>query len=157
MENFKIMTEETVLKIKGAADLKAVAQSVTTLKRTGGSYTCQCPKCSGKKLSITPAKEVFKCFNCEWGGKAGIAFLMGHENIEYGEALHRLAKQFNIAVEYQTETVTKKILFGITNWRVAGCRASNGHIETKKTIPSKWNGIKPRLLTLFSRSWRGMI
>lgn len=54
-------------------------------------------------FTVSPAKEIYKCFGC---GKSGntITFLMEHEKYSYVEALKWLAERYNIEVEETQKT-----------------------------------------------------
>ncbi|MEN9686965.1 MAG: hypothetical protein RLZZ28_2751 [Bacteroidota bacterium] len=56
----------------------------------------------GPSFTVSPAKEIYKCFGC---GKSGntITFLMEHEKYSYVEALKWLAARYHIEVE-ETQT-----------------------------------------------------
>lgn len=78
------------------------------LKRRGSNFLGLCPFHNEKSPSFTvsPAKEIFKCFGC---GKSGnsISFVMEHEKLSYVEALRWLAARYNIQIE-ETETSPEK-------------------------------------------------
>jgi DNA primase len=59
-----------------------------------------CPFHNEKSPSFTvsPAKEIYKCFGCGKSGNA-ISFLMEHEKYSYVEALRWLAAKYNVEVE----------------------------------------------------------
>ena len=50
-------------------------------------------------LSVSPQKQIFKCFVCETKGDA-IRFIMHKENITYIQAIETLANMYNIVIEY---------------------------------------------------------
>jgi DNA primase len=74
------------------------------LKKRGTNYIGLCPFHNEKSpsFSVSPSKEIFKCFGC---GKSGnsITFLMEHEKISYTEAIRWLAKKYNVEIE-ETQT-----------------------------------------------------
>ena len=49
-------------------------------------------------FTVSPGKEIFKCFGCGKSGNA-IGFLMEHEKFGYPEALRWLANRYNITIE----------------------------------------------------------
>ncbi len=77
-----------------------IVGSIVKLKKRGTNYLGLCPFHNEKTPSFTvsPAKEIFKCFGC---GKSGnsISFVMEHEKLSYVEALRWLAQRYNIEVE----------------------------------------------------------
>ena len=73
---------------------------LSILKKRGVNLIGLCPFHDERTPSFTvsPAKEIFKCFGC---GKAGntVTFLMEHEKYTYPEALTYLANKYNIEIE----------------------------------------------------------
>lgn len=49
-------------------------------------------------FTVSPAKEIYKCFGCGRSGNT-ISFLMEHEKFSYVEALKWLASRYNVEVE----------------------------------------------------------
>jgi len=89
----------TIDKILDAAQIVDVIQEFVPLKKRGVNYLGLCPFHNEKTPSFTvsPSKEIFKCFGC---GKAGNAvnFIMEHEHLSYPEALKYLARKYHIEV-----------------------------------------------------------
>jgi DNA primase len=89
----------TIEKILDAAQIVDVIQEFVPLKKRGVNYLGLCPFHNEKTPSFTvsPSKEIFKCFGC---GKAGNAvnFIMEHEHLSYPEALKYLARKYHIEV-----------------------------------------------------------
>jgi len=89
----------TIEKILDAAQIVDVIQEFVPLKKRGVNYLGLCPFHNEKTPSFTvsPSKEIFKCFGC---GKAGNAvnFIMEQEHLSYPEALKYLARKYHIEV-----------------------------------------------------------
>ncbi|MFH0841617.1 MAG: DNA primase [Bacteroidota bacterium] len=89
----------TIDRILDAAQIVEVIQEFVPLKKRGVNYLGLCPFHNEKTPSFTvsPSKEIFKCFGC---GKVGNAvnFIMEHEHLSYPEALKYLAKKYHIEV-----------------------------------------------------------
>jgi DNA primase len=89
----------TIERILDAAQIVDVVQEFVPLKKRGVNYLGLCPFHNEKTPSFTvsPAKEIFKCFGC---GKVGnsVNFVMEHEHLTYPEALKYLAKKYHIEV-----------------------------------------------------------
>ena len=97
-----MIPKETIEKILQAAKIEEVATDFYTFNKTGQSLYTECPKC-GKKgkakgLIITPAKQIFKCFSCDFSGKSSVDFLMETQNKSYPEALKYLANKYSISI-----------------------------------------------------------
>jgi DNA primase len=103
-----VITQNTIQQILGRIDVLDIVGSFVKLKKRGSNYLGLCPFHNEKTPSFTvsPAKEIFKCFGC---GKSGnsISFIMEHEKLSYVEALRWLANRYNIDVE-ETETSPEK-------------------------------------------------
>ncbi len=97
--------EETVDRIRQAADILEVINDFVSLKKRGSNYIACCPFHNEKtpSFNVNPTRQIYKCFGC---GKAGdsVRFIMDIENIGYGEALRYLAKKYGIEIEEQEQT-----------------------------------------------------
>jgi len=90
-----------VEQIKNRADVLDVVSDVVQLKQRGRNYFGLCPFHDEKtpSFSVNPAKGIFHCFGCGKGGNA-VTFIMEHENIEYVEALKRLAERYGFEISW---------------------------------------------------------
>ena len=81
------------------ADIVDVIGRYVTLKKSGRNFMACCPfhKEKTPSFSVSPSKQIFKCFGC---GKAGnaIGFLMDIEHLEFPEAVRRLADIYGMQV-----------------------------------------------------------
>lgn len=95
-----MISQQTIQQITSRIDILDIVGEFVKLKKRGTSYLGLCPFHGEKTPSFTvsPAKEIFKCFGC---GKSGnsITFLMEHEKYSYVEALKWLAHRYNIEIE----------------------------------------------------------
>lgn len=89
-------SENAVQDVLGAADIVDIVGYYVTLKRSGRNFTGLCPFHREKtpSFSVSPDKQIYKCFGCGEGGNA-IQFLMKIENIDFKEALELLAERIN--------------------------------------------------------------
>lgn len=96
----------TTDKVKERADIVEVVGDYVPLKKKGQNMWACCPFHGEKtpSFSISPAKQIYKCFGC---GKAGdpIQFIMDIEGIGFAEAIRHLAKKYAIEIE-EEETQT---------------------------------------------------
>ncbi|MDR1372621.1 MAG: DNA primase [Dysgonamonadaceae bacterium] len=99
----------TAEQIQAAAQIKEVVEDFLALRRTGSGYKALCPFHNDRNpsLSISPAKNIFKCFVCGEGGTP-VQFIMKHEKISYPEALKYLAKKYNIEIKETQLTEEQK-------------------------------------------------
>lgn len=94
------ISEETINRIRDAADILDVVSGYVRLKRRGRNWFGLCPFHQEKtpSFSVNPQKQIFHCFGCGKGGNA-ITFVMDLENLEFVEAVQRLGEKYNIPVE----------------------------------------------------------
>ena len=95
-----MISQNTIQQILGRIDIIDVVGGFVKLKKRGANYLGLCPFHNEKTPSFTvsPAKEIYKCFGC---GKSGntISFFMEHEKYSYVEALKWLANKYNVEIE----------------------------------------------------------
>ena len=95
-----MITQSTIQQIVNRIDIIDVVGEFVKLKKRGANYLGNCPFHHERTPSFTvsPAKEIFKCFGC---GKSGdsITFVMEHEKLGYADALRWLAARYNIQIE----------------------------------------------------------
>ncbi|MDO5532066.1 DNA primase [Sutterella sp.] len=81
------------------ADIVDVVGRYVTLKKGGRNFMACCPfhKEKTPSFSVSPSKQIYKCFGC---GKAGnaIGFLMEMERLDFPEAVRRLAGMYGLEV-----------------------------------------------------------
>ena len=96
---------ETIQRIHDTADIVDVISDFVSLKKSGANYTGLCPFHDDKtpSFSVSPSKEIFKCFSCGKGGNL-INFVMEIEGLSYVEAMKYLAEKYNIQIEEEEET-----------------------------------------------------
>jgi DNA primase len=104
-----MIKEKTVQEILETAKVEEVVQEFVNLKRRGSNLIGLCPFHSEKtpSFSVSPSKNIYKCFGCGRGGNA-VQFLMEHENLTFPEALRYLAKKYGIEIE-ETEVSQEAI------------------------------------------------
>ena len=86
--------------VKGRLDILEVVSQHVALTRSGRNYKANCPFHQERTPSfyVFPDRQSWRCFGaCATGGDA-ISFVMQAENLEFGEALQRLAQQTGVAL-----------------------------------------------------------
>ncbi len=107
----KGIPKETAERIKAAAKLE---DFVPGLKRSGKDLIAPCPFCGkegkGKGVTISPAKQVWKCFSssCDKGGQGAVSFVMESENLNYPDALRHIADRYSIIIDDHPPVATAK-------------------------------------------------
>ena len=94
------ISEKTIENVFNSMDIYDTVSEFVTLQKKGTNYTGCCPFHDEKtpSFSVSPAKQIFKCFGCGKGGNA-IHFLM-EKNMTYPEAIIHLANKLNITIVY---------------------------------------------------------
>ncbi len=94
-----MLAQETVEQVAAASDIVAVISSYFPLKRAGTEFRAICPFHQEKTPSffVNPSKQSYYCHGCGAGG-AVFQFLMQYENIDFPEAVRRLASRAGIAI-----------------------------------------------------------
>ena len=82
------------------AHVEDVIDEFVSLKKRGANMIGLCPFHNEKTPSFTvsPAKNIYKCFGCGRGGNA-VSFVMEHENYSFPESIRYLAKKYGIQLE----------------------------------------------------------
>ena len=95
-----MISPQTIESIKNRIDIIEIVGGFVKLKKRGTNYLGLCPFHNEKSPSFTvsPAKEIYKCFGCGRTGNA-ISFLMEHEKYSYVEAMKWLAAKYNVQIE----------------------------------------------------------
>ena len=94
-----MIPEGFITSLLDRADIVDVVGRYVTLKKQGRNFMACCPfhKEKTPSFSVSPSKQIFKCFGC---GKAGnaIGFLMDIERLDFPEAVRRLAGIYGLVV-----------------------------------------------------------
>lgn len=91
------------------ARVEDVVGDFVNLNRRGVNMIGLCPFHDEKTPSFTvsPAKNIFKCFGCGRGGDP-VRFIMEHEHISFPESIRFLAQKYNIEIEETGNTEEEK-------------------------------------------------
>ncbi len=95
-----MIPNKQVQEILDAVRIEDVVEEFVSLRRRGVNLIGLCPFHNEKtpSFNVNPTRNIFKCFGCGKGGDA-VTFLREHENLGYAEALHWLARKYNIEIE----------------------------------------------------------
>lgn len=104
-----MIDQVTVDKILDSANIVEVVSDFVTLRKRGVNYIGLCPFHDEKtpSFSVSPSKNICKCFSCGKGGTA-VHFIMEHEQMSYYEALKYLAKKYNIEIHEREQSEEEK-------------------------------------------------
>ncbi len=108
------IAQETVEQVAAASDIVAVIGSYCSLRRAGTEFRALCPFHQEKTPSfyVNPSKQSYYCHGCGAGG-AVFQFLMQYENVDFPEAVRRLATRAGISIveeEFSAEEAAKQSL-----------------------------------------------
>jgi DNA primase len=93
-------------RVRAANDIVDVIGACLPLKKAGGNFQALCPfhKEKTPSFNVNPSLQIFKCFGCGKGGDV-FTFVMAYENVEFPEAVKRLADRANIPIEHEQGNV----------------------------------------------------
>lgn len=95
-----MISEATITAVKTATIIGDVIGDFVKLKKSAGSLVGLCPFHNEKSpsFSVSPAKDIYKCFGCGKSGDA-ISFLIEHQKFSYLEAIGYLGRKYGIEIE----------------------------------------------------------
>jgi DNA primase len=107
-----MISKESIGRLKEISKLEDVAGQlgIQNLKKKGKDITGICPFCASKKLTISPVKDIWKCFSCDKSGKGSISLIQDVKNYQYPEALKFLADCYNYTLEEEKPVKVKPVL-----------------------------------------------
>lgn len=78
-------------------------------KKSGTNLTYDCVYCHGKKkMSVSPAKQIMKCFSCGEHFKTPVHFVQYVRKLEWIEAVKAVADFYNIIIQYDEVTAAER-------------------------------------------------
>ena len=93
-------SREDIDRVRAATNLVELVGGVTTVKRSGRSYSAVCPFHQEKtpSLSLDPIRGLYHCFGCGKGGDV-YTFVQETQGLDFNEAVEFLARQGGIHIE----------------------------------------------------------
>ncbi len=100
-----MIPRHTIQQVLDTARIEEVVGDFVRLKKRGVNQIGNCPFHNEKTPSFTvsPAKGIFKCFGCGEAGSS-VDFVMKHEHLTFPQAVHYLAKKYNIEIEEEAQS-----------------------------------------------------
>ena len=97
-----LFSSGTLEQIRAASDIVDVIGSYLPLKRAGANFVALCPfhKEKTPSFNVNPHRQIFHCFGCHKGGDV-FGFVKEFENIDFPEAVRRLADRAKIPLEFE--------------------------------------------------------
>ena len=104
-----LFSQATLEQIRSASDIVDVIGGYLPLKRAGVNFVALCPFHREKtpSFNVNPHRQIFHCFGCHKGGDV-FSFVKEIENIEFPEAVRRLAERARIPLEYEQGTAEQQ-------------------------------------------------
>ena len=95
-----MISQKSIQDVLDTARVEEVVEDFVSLKRRGANMIGLCPFHSEKtpSFSVSPSKNIFKCFGCGKGG-GPVQFIMEHEQLTFPDAIRYLAKKYQITLE----------------------------------------------------------
>lgn len=93
------ISDEDVQRVRDATDLVTLISETVVLKKKGRLFWGLCPFHGEKTPSfkVDPTTQLWHCFGCSEGGDA-FGFVMRTENLDFPEAVRRLAERAHIEI-----------------------------------------------------------
>ena len=97
-------TPATLEQIRSASDIVDVIGGYIPLKRAGANFVALCPfhREKSPSFNVNPHKQIFHCFGCHKGGDV-FTFVKEYENVDFPDAVRRLAERARIPIETETQ------------------------------------------------------
>ncbi len=99
-----LISNESLDRVKQAADIVEVVSAHTDLRRQGARYTGLCPFHEERtpSFSVEPTEKLYHCFGCGVGGDV-IKFVEEKEGVGFAEAVELLADRYGVELEREQE------------------------------------------------------
>ena len=119
--------DASVEAVKQAADIVALVEARTRLRKVGGRYTGLCPFHQERtpSFSVSPDRGTYHCFGCGVGGDA-ISFVEETEGVDFVGAIEWLADRFSVPLEYDESSPAADARAEAARAAVRAARAGDG-------------------------------
>jgi DNA primase len=99
-----LFSPATLEQVRAASDIVDVIGACVPLKRAGANFVALCPfhKEKTPSFNVNPHKQIFHCFGCHKGGDV-FTFVKEYENIDFPDAVRRLAERARIPLETDSQ------------------------------------------------------
>ena len=94
------ITEEEITNIRNKADISDIIGRYISIRKQGRNFVGICPfhDDHNPSMSISPDKQIYKCFVCGAGGNV-FTFVQNFEKISFPEAVQKVAGMVGIQIE----------------------------------------------------------
>jgi DNA primase len=99
-----LISNESLERVKAAADIVEVVSAHTDLRRQGARYVGLCPFHEERtpSFSVEPTEKLYHCFGCGVGGDV-IKFVEEKDGLSFTEAVEMLADRYGVELEREQE------------------------------------------------------
>jgi len=108
-----MISKDSIDSLKNIIDIVEIVESYVELKKNGSNYKACCPFHDEKTPSfvVNEQRGMYHCFGCGAGGDA-IKFVMDLDNINFQEAIEKIASIYNFELSYDSNNsnIVKKDL-----------------------------------------------
>lgn len=131
--------EKTISDLKNETDIVEYIGTVLEIKKSGSSFKACCPFHgeTTPSLSISPIKQIFKCFGCSLGGDV-LDFIEKYNNVSNVEAINILRRYTNNEISTYNQHNAPQQTFNHTKHKAEP--------KTNEEIQSKLNNIAKALV-----------
>ena len=94
--------DTSVEAVKSAADIVAVVEERTSLRKQGARLVGRCPFHEERtpSFSVNPGQGLYYCFGCHKGGDL-ISFVRETQGLDFAGAIEWLGERFRVPIEYE--------------------------------------------------------
>jgi DNA primase len=131
--------DSSIEAVRQGADLVAVVEERTALRKAGSHLTGRCPFHEERtpSFSVNPSKGLYYCFGCGKGGDL-FSFVRETQGLDFAGAVEWLAERFRIPLEYEQSAPREDDYLAGRGLREETCRefrlglAPGGGLLTRK-------------------------
>ena len=142
------LSQDKINEIRQSVDIVDILGQYLSLTKKGRNYVAICPfhEDNNPSLSISPERQIYKCFVCGNGGNV-FTFLQNYLKISYIEAVKKIAEMGRIDLsDYQLDekkAPIKKEYVALYSMNEEACKIYNYYLNTKLGLEAK-NYLKKR-------------
>lgn len=106
-----MITPSSIENLSNQVNIVDVISNYIDVRKSGSSYVAKCPFHDDKNpsMSISPQKGLYYCHACGASGNT-IKFVSEFEGLNFVESVEKIAKNFNITLEYTTKKTKKSFI-----------------------------------------------
>ncbi len=154
------LPDDFIDNLREQTDIVEVIGQFVELRRRGQNWVGLCPFHTEKtpSFTVTPSKDMFKCFGCGKGGDI-YSFMMDHQQLSFSQALEQLAERAGIPMPRQVGAASddsgRKRLFYANEFarEYYNGQLTGGKSGAKALKYVKKRGLDDKLIAEFELGW----